>query len=633
MRVPTMHNLIRTLLLAVVVTIAAHTDVQGQEAASTSYYLIGNSLTWDTMPGSLDGDVQWHVDCGVSLPYISANPAAPCVKASTIWPTALGEKQYDFVSVQPHYGATLAQDVETISAWMKLQPEAVFVIHSGWALQTERAAEFASYTSPDQMVHSPGYIRALISELRRLHPGREVRQTLAQNLLAQVAEDIAAGSAPLEKLETLYRDAIHLTLDHGRYVAHNAMRRAMGQSRSAAGFSKQDPELKRYLDGVLSLLDTSPTDKSLLTQVLSADVSIDRAALIAKVSDAALQTRLTALLPDIERASKARHVSLALAKEVEDVGGKVVWSPSGPQWLYLATQDTGTEIFDVITTVDLYNGNNPLKGRGGRNEQVNDDWLQRLSGLTTLRRLDVSNCAIHGEGLRHIAALSGLRELNLTLTPVTDAGLQHLGGLTELRTLGLASTQCTGSGFVHLKALRKLQSVNFHFTPLNDAGLRAISQVPIADRFWFAHTHFTDQGAESLATLIRLKRCGIGSKEQASSGDAVAALTKLPLEDLSLLDNQATPAGIAHASQISTLQKLDVSYAPTVTDESMELVAKMPKLQEFRIGSAQLTDAGLQMLAMSKSLKKLTISGLKNVTPQGVDALQKVRPDLVIERR
>ena len=30
-------------------------------------YLIGNSLTWDTVPQRLDGDVQWHVDCGVPL--------------------------------------------------------------------------------------------------------------------------------------------------------------------------------------------------------------------------------------------------------------------------------------------------------------------------------------------------------------------------------------------------------------------------------------------------------------------------------------------------------------------------------------------------------------------------------------
>ena len=59
-----------------------------------------------------------------------------------------------------------------------------------------------------------------------------------------------------------------------------------------------------------------------------------------------------------------------MAKEIEGVGGKVVWTPAGPQWLYLATGDEGVEIFDVITTVDLYNGNNPLKGKGGRNRYL-----------------------------------------------------------------------------------------------------------------------------------------------------------------------------------------------------------------------------------------------------------------------
>ena len=120
------------------------------ESSAHSYYLIGKSLTWDTVPQRLDGDVQWHVDCGVSLPYIYSNPNKPCVKESTVWPTALRDKQYDAVSVQPHYGATLARDVETISAWMKLQPNAVFVIHSGWAFHAQRADEFADYTSPDE---------------------------------------------------------------------------------------------------------------------------------------------------------------------------------------------------------------------------------------------------------------------------------------------------------------------------------------------------------------------------------------------------------------------------------------------------------------------------------------------------
>ncbi|MFM7845344.1 MAG: hypothetical protein ACKPEY_14085, partial [Planctomycetota bacterium] len=109
----------------------------------SSYYLIGNSLTWDTVPMRLAGDVQWHVDCGVSLPHIYAHPEKPCVKESSIWTQALRDKQYEFLSVQPHYGSTLAEDVETISNWMKLQPKAVFVIHSGWAFHAQRASEFS----------------------------------------------------------------------------------------------------------------------------------------------------------------------------------------------------------------------------------------------------------------------------------------------------------------------------------------------------------------------------------------------------------------------------------------------------------------------------------------------------------
>src|SRR5262249_38362960 len=172
------------------------------------------------------------------------------------------------------------------------------------------------------------------------------------------------------------------------------------------------------------------------------------------------------------RVAKRRAATRALEAEVEAAGGKLICTPAGPQWLYLATGDEGTEVFDVPAAIDLYNGNNPLKGKGGRNETVTDDWLKRIAGVPTLRRLDVSNCAVKGDGLRHVATLSGLRELNLTLTPVTDDALRHLGGLTELRSLGLASTQCDGTGFAHLKGLKKLESVNFHFTPLNDAGLR-----------------------------------------------------------------------------------------------------------------------------------------------------------------
>lgn len=379
-----------------------------------------------------------------------------------------------------------------------------------------------------------------------------------------------------------------------------------------------------------ALANEPSADKTLLGQMLSLGAP-DRPALIAKLADKDLQTKMTALLPEIERAVKVRRSTLALEAEIKEVGGKLICTPSGPKWLYLAIGDTGAEIFDIPTAIDLYNGNNPLKGKGGRNERVTDEWLKRLSGVATLRRLDLANCADYGEGLQHISGLTGLRELNLTLTPVKDDALKHLGDLTELRILGLASTQCNGTGFQHLKALKKLESVNFHFTPLNDDGLRAITQVPISGRLWFAHTHFTDMGAANLKNLTQLKRCGLGSTEKGSSGEAVAALTKLPLEDLALLDNQASPVGLAHAAKIATLRRLDVSYAPTVKDESMALVAQMPALEEFKLGSAQITDAGLQALAASKSIKKISLSGLKGVTLAGIEKLRKAQPKWVIE--
>lgn len=225
-----------------------------RSAGAASVFLIGNSLTWDTVPSRLDGDVQWHVDCGKSLPYIHAHPEKPCVKTSTLWPGALKGKQYDVVSVQSHYGATLDEDAATISKWVAMQEKAVFVVHTGWARHESRAKEWEAGRPGEKMEHSVAHLDALLKKLRAAHPGREFRRTRCMDLLARVADDIAAGKAPFEKVEDVYRDAIHMNVVTGRYLMHNAMRHALGQPRSAVGFEKLEPKVKAYLDGLLDEL-------------------------------------------------------------------------------------------------------------------------------------------------------------------------------------------------------------------------------------------------------------------------------------------------------------------------------------------------------------------------------------------
>ena len=309
---------------------------------------------------------------------------------------------------------------------------------------------------------------------------------------------------------------------------------------------------------------------------------------------------------------------LRLASAVVKAGGKVEEGNGGG-----------------IESIDLYNGNNPLKGKGGRNEVVTDDWLSCLADCSTLKRLSLSNCAITNAGLVHLRGLTGLEELNLTLTPVSDEGLVHLSGLKALRVISLASTQCTGGGFVHLRSSAGLENVNFHFTPFDDEGLREVAKTGVSGRLWFAHTRFTDQGAAVLSQMGGLRICGMGSKAEGSSGEAVAHLKGLgQLAELTLMDNQADAVGIAHAAEIGSLVKLDVSYAPKADDDCLRKVSRMRHLEEFSIGgSALVTGEGLLALAEVRTLKRLRLGKMKNVGAADVDALRKRRPDVeVIDR-
>lgn len=209
-------------------------------------YLIGNSLTWDTSPSKLDGNVQWHVDCGKPLTYIRDNPKAPCVKSSTLWPSALSSTQYDYVAVQPHYGTTIDEDVEVISQWVEQQPKAVFVIHTGWARHAQFVDEWADQSPAGKLTHSKAHNEELLRRLRTKYPDREFRCTEATKLLKLIASDIAEEKAPIKKLEDLYRDAIHMKLDTGRFLMHNAMRQSLGQP-LLTQWPKIDSEMQAYL--------------------------------------------------------------------------------------------------------------------------------------------------------------------------------------------------------------------------------------------------------------------------------------------------------------------------------------------------------------------------------------------------
>jgi len=393
-------------------------------------------------------------------------------------------------------------------------------------------------------------------------------------------EDVDAGRAAIGGVEELYRDTIHLTLDHGRYLMHNAMRRALGLPRSAGGFKDLDPRVKAYLDGVLDWLDTTPADREELAVVLAVDTA-DRGAAAARIADGRLRECVEALLPAIAAAAADLPRWRRLQAAVDAVGGKVTYGSAAPQWLLLATGDTGLEVFDVPVGVDLYDGANPLKGKGTRNQRIDDDWLTNVEGVHTLRRLSLANTGVSGPGLRHVGGLENLQELSVSLTRVSDDSFPYLAELVRLRELDMSSSQVTGTGFAHLGRLKGLERVNFHNTPVNDAGLAEIAKVPISEWLWLMHTRFTNAGAQALAEQKTLRQCGIGSLDPGSSGAAVAAVAGLPLEQLWLGDRQATAEGVAALAGSNSLRQLTISGGGGISPEVLDNLRK--SLPELRI--------------------------------------------------
>jgi len=350
---------------------------------------------------------------------------------------------------------------------------------------------------------------------------------------------------------------------------------------------------------------------------------------LGEIADTQLRDRVKKELPALKEALAHRAQAQAVDAAAKEAGGQATWSTPAPGWLADLAGDEALAPFRTPVSLNLYNGNNPLKGKGGLNLAVNDEWLARVAGLTTLTNLDVANCDVRGPGLKHVATLKNLERLNVTLTPVTDAWLKPLGALTKLRVVSFASAKCTGEGFAHLGNWQAVENLNFHYTPVNDAGLKEIARLRNLERLEIVHTQFTDAGAPHLSKLTSLRRLQIGS--QKATGAAVASLVALKnLRELDLSDKQASPEGAKWAGLITSLRVLRISGG-AIKDEGVKHLVGLTQLETLLISGAQITDTGLESLASLKSLRLLDVKGNK-VSDAAVARLQAALPGLTVVR-
>ncbi len=168
-----------------------------------------------------------------------------------------------------------------------------------------------------------------------------------------------------------------------------------------------------------------------------------------------------------------------------------------------------------------------------------DRCLEHLTGLKSLRKLDVALTEISDEGMRFIAELKGLEVLKLDTNGVeiSDEGLTELAALTELRNVTLGTTAVTDEGLGTIARWTKLEELDLSWTGVTNAGVT------------------------KLAPLTRLRRLNLTGTE-VDDGVVKDLLEMRALTDLELAYTKVTLSTLDAFLSMPCLRTLVVSNTP-----------------------------------------------------------------------
>ncbi|MBA0570000.1 hypothetical protein Golob_003690 [Gossypium lobatum] len=106
--------------------------------------------------------------------------------------------------------------------------------------------------------------------------------------------------------------------------------------------------------------------------------------------------------------------------------------------------------------------------------------LRELSGLTSLKSLNLDARQITDAGLAALTSLTGLTHLDLFGARITDSGTSHLRNLKNLRSLEICGGGLTDAGVKNIKDLSSLSLLNLSQNcNLTDKTLEMISGIDV----------------------------------------------------------------------------------------------------------------------------------------------------------
>lgn len=207
---------------------------------------------------------------------------------------------------------------------------------------------------------------------------------------------------------------------------------------------------------------------------------------------------------------------------------------------------------------------------------LDDNTLPHLAGLQELERLGTDGARLSDDGLKHFAALKGLKTL----------AFFHL----SFRLEGF-----TGVGFSALKDCPNLERLTVAGMSMTDAGFASIAEIKQLKELATWHTYQSEAANDAIMTLPNLRSLHMGQRMRWGGSKYVSLSDKTlvkfaqikTLESLSIGEAHFTVAGLAVLKDLPALKKLDL-YQTDLPEADVELVRK--ELPGITVGFKPLTD-------------------------------------------
>jgi hypothetical protein len=294
------------------------------------------------------------------------------------------------------------------------------------------------------------------------------------------------------------------------------------------------------------------------------------------------------------------------------------------------------EAWETIFEVMRHNRVTGLRALG----QMTDEVLARLADLdlVTLLHLEGSR-RVTDEGLKHIARMSRLEQVNLTGCSITDDGLVALRHLSELREFYLYHhTGVSDKGLENLAFCEKLERVDLLGTSAGNGVIRALTEMRNL-RHFKSGSQVTDEGLPLFEHFPVFKKWqGAEPKFSLMTFDAepsflllwghitdkgVAALARLEGLFALNVDNPSVSISSAGLGPLAGLPQLGF-LGIAATDETMEPIAALPRLRMLMCQDTRAGDAGFTRLSASRTIECIWGRRCYNLADTGFTALRRM---------